>query len=59
MGIEYLNSNEATKRETRRPVRNILMLHPIDELGIMQEIGQIGSIADLKLAKANSADSLG
>ena len=32
------------------------MLHPVDELGIMQEIGQIGSIADLNLAIANSAD---
>ena len=57
VGIEYLHFNEVSTRETRRPVRNIVMLHPVDEVGIMQELAEIPSIADEELATANSADT--
>ena len=54
VGIEYFTFNEATKRETLRPVMNIVMLHPVDELGIMQEICPIGSIADCLVVECNA-----
>ena len=36
--IEYQNRNEQTKRTTRRCVRDIVVIHPIDEIGIMAEL---------------------
>ena len=36
--IEYQNHNEQTKRSTKRGVRDIVVIHPIDELGISNEL---------------------
>ena len=36
--IEYQNFNEKTKRTTRRGVRDIVVIHPVDEIGIAAEL---------------------
>ena len=46
--VEYMNHNENTKRETRRAVREIVVIHPVDELGIIREIGNIATWVDMK-----------
>ena len=33
------------------------MLHPVKELGILQELGKIASFVDLKLATSNFANT--
>ena len=35
-------------RETRRVVREIIVIHPVDELGIIRELGEIATYADMK-----------
>ena len=39
--IKYPNINENTNRETRRTVQNIVMIHPVDETCIAQELGEM------------------
>ena len=39
--VEYQNSNESVKRTTRRGVREVVLVHPVDEVGILREIGQL------------------
>ena len=39
--IEYQNHNEKTKRSTKRGVRDIVVIHPIDELGISKELHEL------------------
>ena len=39
--IEYQNHTEQIKRDTRRTVREIVIVHPVDELGIIRELGEI------------------
>ena len=46
--VEYTNHNEFVKRETKRAVREIVVVHPVDELGIIREIGEIATRVDLK-----------
>ena len=41
--IEYLNHNENTKRRTIRGVRDVVVIHPVDELGIMQELSALNN----------------
>ena len=36
--IQYQNSNEKTKRTTKRGVRDIVVIHPVDEIGILAEL---------------------
>ena len=36
--IEYQNHNENVKRSTKRGVRDLIVIHPIDEVGISQEL---------------------
>ena len=36
--VEYQNSNEATKRTTQRGVRDLIVVHPIDELDIYERL---------------------
>ena len=38
--IEYQNSNESVKRTTRRGVRDVVLVHPVDELGIIRTLNQ-------------------
>ena len=39
--VEYHNHNENTKRRTNRGVRDVVVIHPIDELGIMRELNAL------------------
>ena len=41
--IEYRNYNEVTNRCTRRGTRDIIVIHPVDELGISAELGAMGA----------------
>ena len=36
--VEYQNSEEKVKRNTKRGVRELILILPIDEIGIMQEL---------------------
>ena len=46
--VEYVNSSESTRRETRRSVRELVVIHPVDELGIVRELGEIATWIDMK-----------
>ena len=39
--VKYRNHNENTDRFTTRAVRELVMIHPIDELNLIEELGQI------------------
>ena len=41
--VEYQNSNENVKRTTRRGVREVVLVHPVEELGIIRQIGQLST----------------
>ena len=51
--VEYINSNETVRRETRRSVRELVVIHPVDELGIVRELGEAATWVDMK-RKMNS-----
>ena len=42
--IEYHNHNENVKRRTNRGAREVVVIHPIDELGIMGELSKLSQI---------------
>ena len=42
--IEYLNHNENVKRRTNRGVREIVVVHPVDDLDIMSELNKLSEI---------------
>ena len=46
--VEYKNHHESPKRCTTRGIRDLIMIHPVDELNILQEFGEIATIADVK-----------
>ena len=46
--VEYMNHKENIKRETRRAVREIVVIHPVGELGIVRELGEIATWVDMK-----------
>ena len=39
--IEFKNHNENIKRKTKRGVREVVMVHPIEELGIYYELAEM------------------
>ena len=39
--VKYCNHNENTDWFTTRAVRELVMIHPIDELNLIEELGQI------------------
>ena len=41
--ITYRNHNESINRETRRGVRHIVMIHPVDETSIVTELEEIAT----------------
>ena len=41
--VEYRNHNENIKRRTNRGVREIVVIHPVDELGIMRELNALST----------------
>ena len=46
--VRYRNHNESVDRETRRAVRQLIVIHRVDELNIIQELGNIASVVDAK-----------
>ena len=52
--VKYHNSNENHQRTTRRAVRELVMIHPVDELGIMEELGAVATYADIKCKLAHN-----
>ena len=44
--IEYRNHNEVVKRTTNRGTRDVVVIHPVDELGILGELGAITKTID-------------
>ena len=46
--VKYRNHNEMFDRETRRAVRQLVMIHQVDELDILVELGNIATVADMK-----------
>ena len=41
--VEYQNAGEKVKRRTRRSVRDLVIIHPVDELGISKELHDFAS----------------
>ena len=39
--IDYQNHTEKVKRTTKRCVRDIIIIHPVDELGLAQELDDL------------------
>ena len=46
--LQYRNHNERFDRDTRRAVRQLVMIHKVDEINLLQELGRIATIADMK-----------
>ena len=44
--VEYNNHTENVKRHTNRGVREIVVIHPVNELGIMHEINALPNIIE-------------
>ena len=44
--VLYRNHNEDVNRETRRAVRELVVIHAVDELNIIAEIGKVASATD-------------
>ena len=41
--VEYQNNNEKTKRTTKRGVRELVIIHHVDELGISRELHDLAN----------------
>ena len=54
--VEYVNHNQADRKQTRRSVRELVVIHPLEELGIVRELGEIAAWVDMK-RKVNSTCS--
>ena len=39
--VDYQNHNENVRRTTKRGVRNLVVIHPVDEIGISQELSEL------------------
>ena len=48
--IKYRNASENVDRETNRAIRQLVLIHPIEELGILQEVGEMATKADVHLS---------
>jgi len=48
VNVKYRNFNENVDRETQRAVRELVVIHCVNELDIIQELGEIGSKVNAK-----------
>ena len=48
VNVKYHNHNENFSRITRRAVRELIVIHPVSELNIMEELGEISTYTDMK-----------
>ena len=46
--LKYRNHHEAVDRETRWAVRQLVVIHKVDELDIVQELGNIATAVDMR-----------
>ena len=53
--VKYRNNTEETDRITYRSARNLVMIHPVDELNIMEEMGQVAAKVDAENHKLHYA----
>ena len=44
--VRYRNSNEEVDRYTCRATRSLIMIHPVDEITVMQEVGAVAASVD-------------
>ena len=45
--VKYRNHNENTDRETERAVRELVVIHGVDELSIIAELGEVATMSDV------------
>ena len=45
--VQYQNFNENSKRVTKRGVREIIVIHPVDELGISAELDELAKTLNI------------
>ena len=48
VSVRYRNHNENVNRITKRAVRDLVLIHHVDELDIISELGAIASAVDAK-----------
>ena len=53
--VRYRNHNESNSRTTERAARQLVMIHGVDELSIMEELGAIATFADMKCKIAHDS----
>ena len=59
VSVTYRNHNEDIDRVTKRAVRQIVMIHPIDEINIIEELGKIANASDaMYMMQMQSSDFL-
>ena len=59
VNVKYRNHTESVDRETCRAVRQLTVIHSVDELNIIQELGKIATSVDMKKALNCSASPPG
>ena len=52
--VRYQNHTENHPRTTRRAVRELVMIHPANELNIIEELGEISTYADMQCKMAHT-----
>ena len=50
--VRYRNASENVDRFTFRSARSIVVIHPVDEINVMQQLGQIASEVDRERQKS-------
>ena len=50
--VRYRNATENVDRLTFRSARSLVVIHPVDEVNIMQHLGQIASQVDRERQKS-------
>ena len=53
MILRYRNHQQNVDRYTTRSVRGLVLIHPIDELNLMEELGKVASIANKEYEELN------
>ena len=51
--VEYRNHQENVDRYTTKSEHNLVLIHPIDELNLMEELGKVASIANKEYEAMN------
>ena len=46
--VRYRNASETTNRTTCRSVRSLIVIHPVDEVDVTQELGEIAIQVDIE-----------